>query len=63
MYTGPMPRGRITAAAIALGVLGTAPPASAAPTDEQARDLLIELHYKPIANLQIAVWLEDRAGA
>jgi hypothetical protein len=26
------------------------------------RDLLIELHYKPVPDLQIAIWLEDSAG-
>ncbi|MBA3547543.1 MAG: hypothetical protein H0T76_13750, partial [Nannocystis sp.] len=27
-----------------------------------ADDLLIEVHYKPVPNVQIAIWLEDRAG-
>jgi hypothetical protein len=27
-----------------------------------ADDLLIELHYKPVPNLQMAIWLEDKAG-
>lgn len=27
-----------------------------------ADDLLIELHYKPVPNVQMAIWLEDQAG-
>jgi len=27
-----------------------------------ADDLLIELHYKPVPNVQLAIWLEDSAG-
>jgi hypothetical protein len=41
----------------ALALLG-APRTAAAAED----DLLIELHYKPVANAQIAIWLEDRDG-
>ncbi len=29
---------------------------------DEPRDLLIELHYQPVPDLQIAVWLEDSAG-
>lgn len=27
-----------------------------------AEDLLIEVHYKPVPNVQLAIWLEDKSG-
>jgi hypothetical protein len=57
-YTPPVPLRRIAALVAGVVLTGTAGPAAAA-----GLDLLIELHYKPIPNLQIAIWLEDNAGA
>ena len=66
MYTAPVPSARRTAgpgpgtltgaAAVCLGAGLCAGDARA------ADDLLIELHYKPVPNVQMAIWLEDQAG-
>jgi len=42
---------------MALALLAAAPQTATADDD-----LLIELHYKPVANAQIAIWLEDKDG-
>jgi hypothetical protein len=52
----PRPFGACGLAALAVSI--GAPRLAAAADD----DLLIELHYKPVPNAQIAIWLEDRDG-
>lgn len=59
----PRPRKRarptraLGAAALLAAGLVAAPPASAA-----EGDILLEIHFKPVRNAQIAIWLEDAEG-
>ena len=66
MYTAPVSASRRTArpspgtiaAAGALALFAGLCAGDARAAD----DLLIELHYKPVPNVQLAIWLEDKSG-
>ncbi len=66
MYTGPVSTSARAARLSFRTLAGAATLALAAGLcagdARAADDLLIELHYKPVPNVQLAIWLEDGAG-
>ncbi len=65
MYTARMPRTPSPMPARRLaGAATLAAAACLCAGDVRAADpdFLVELHFKPVPNLQIAIWLEDQAG-
>ncbi len=66
MYTAPVmlpsQSRRVLKGRRAVVVAGFLATSLAAAAQADAQDLLIELHYKPVPNLQVAIWLEDADG-
>ena len=66
MYTAPVSSSRRTArlspGTIAAGGALALVAGLCAGDARAADDLLIELHYKPVPNVQLAIWLEDKSG-
>ncbi len=66
VYTAPVPSSRRIAAMGPATIAGAGAMILAAGLcagdARAADDMLIEVHYKPVPNVQMAIWLEDRAG-
>lgn len=65
VYTAPMsssPRSIPTRRLAGVGTLALLAGLCAGDARAAGEDLLVEVHFKPVPNAQIAIWLEDQAG-
>lgn len=64
MARGPNARRirRVASATLALGLIVAAPVVAPGPAQAGEDDVLVELHFQPVANAQIAIWLTREDG-